>query len=367
MLPINPMGMAVNALLNQTGMSTPGANRSLTSSEAQMVRSAQAQFNVNINMFMNVFQSMGTIGDICGPRPRCCFPRLPRPPDRCHPQGSLKTDPASGAVTTPGGYKIEPLSQYDWKITGPDGKHTLVHGDPHVAEGDGGKWDFKRDSTFVLGDGTRINVSTKPHGPHASVTSGLEIISGNDRVQISDIDKGKGKTGPVTQDGFSRVNSFGNKDVFVMGRETDDWSFQGREVIGHNNGGESFVLGNALPAGPARSGDTMHTLPFFGDQGILPGEPTPGQQANPLLEQLRGLFQGMMQQFQGMMPFSDMLSQRHLGSDPMMAPGQEGGWMNRRQQHLGRGFEDIGQMMSLFLQMGALSRSVQSLRNGFTA
>jgi hypothetical protein len=214
-----------------------------------------------------------------------------------------------------------------------------------------------------------------------TVTGGLEIISGNDRVQVTDIDKGKGKTGQVTQDGFAHANSFGNKDVFVMGKETDDWSFQGKEVTGSNNGGESFVLGKDLPAGAAPQGGRMHALPFFenpafqiaagapggGAQGILPGEPAPGMQGNPFIEQLRGIFQGLLQQFQQMMPFSDMLSQRNFGSEALSAPGLEGNWMNRRQQHLGRGFDDIGMMMGMFFQMNAMSRSVQSFRHGFTA
>lgn len=168
--------------------------------------------------------------------------------DCTHPEGSLKTD--GGVVTTPGGYKIEATGKFEWTITGPDGKSTRVWGDPHVAEGDGGKWDFKRDSTFVLGDGTRVNVTTAPYGNNGmTVTSGLEIISGNDRVNITDIDKGKGVVGQVTQDGYAHANSFGGKDVFVMGSETDDWSFQGKEIIGSNNGGDSFKLGKDLAAG----------------------------------------------------------------------------------------------------------------------
>lgn len=176
------------------------------------------------------------------------------PPDQddcCHPQGSLRNE--GGKITTPGGYTIETTKQHEWIITGPDGKTTRIWGDPHVAEGDGGKWDFKRDSTFVLGDGTRINVKTAPWGDgKMTVTSGLEIISGNDRVNITDIDKGKGVTGAITQDGFAHANCFGNNDVFVMGRESDDWSYQGREVTGSKNGGESFELGDQLAAGNVR-------------------------------------------------------------------------------------------------------------------
>jgi Domain of Unknown Function (DUF1521) len=179
----------------------------------------------------------------------CC--RTVSPPlreDRCHPTGSLKVDQKSGVITTPGGYKIEQLGQYEWKITGRDGKWTRIWGDPHVQEsdrsGEATAWDFKRDSTFVLPDGTRINVSTKPFN-NMTVTSQLEVINGNDRVLVTDIDKGKGKVGTVTHDGALHNSGRCGKDVFLMGCETDDWYFQGKEVIGSNNGGESFKLGQA--------------------------------------------------------------------------------------------------------------------------
>lgn len=191
------------------------------------------QFNSGQNNFSNIAQG------------GCCQP--PNPADSYQPSGGLKTD--GGVITTPGGYKIEALSQFEWKITGPDGKETRVWGDPHVAEGDGGKWDFKKNSTFVLGDGTKINVTTAPYGNDGmTVTKGLEVISGNDRVTVEGIDKGKGVVGQVTQDGFAHANSF-NGDVFVMGSETDDWSYQGKEITGSNNGGDSFQLGKDLPAG----------------------------------------------------------------------------------------------------------------------
>ncbi|MEZ5307613.1 MAG: DUF1521 domain-containing protein [Pyrinomonadaceae bacterium] len=209
------------------------------------------------SLSMNPFAAGG-----CIPSGGCTSP--PVFSDSYHPSGSLKTD--NGVVTTPGGYTIEPVGKFEWKITGPDGKTTRIWGDPHVEEGDGGKWDFKRNSTFMLPDGTRINVTTVPwKDGRMTVTSGLEIISGNERVLISDIDKGKGVIGPVTQDGFQYANSFGGNDVFVMGSESDDWSYQGREIIGSNDGGESFRLGNSLAAGtpgnyPIGSGDIMEFL-----------------------------------------------------------------------------------------------------------
>ena len=173
-----------------------------------------------------------------------CPCSAPSPVDSSHPAGSLQVG-QDGVITTPGGYKIQATGQYEWNVTGPDGKSSKIWGDPHVAESDGGKWDFKRNSSFVLGDGTRINVSTKPYN-NMTVTSGLEIISGNDRVQVSDVDQGKGKVGEVTHDGFAHANSFGNNDVFVMGQNAADWSFQGKEIVGSENGGESFKLGKDL-------------------------------------------------------------------------------------------------------------------------
>ena len=103
-----------------------------------------------------------------------------------------------------------------------------------------------------------------------TVTSGLEIISGNDRVTVEGIDKGKGVVGQVTQDGYAHSNSFSG-DVFVMGSETDDWSYQGKEVIGSNNGGESFKLGNDLTAGntpPIRNNEFSWTDLFRAMSGI---------------------------------------------------------------------------------------------------
>jgi len=190
---------------------------------------------------------------------RCGTVSPPVREDCCHPSGSLKVDQESGVITTPGGYKIEQVGQYEWKITGQDGKWTRVWGDPHVQEsdrsGESTAWDFKRDSTFLLPDGTRINVSTKPYN-NMTVTSQLEVINGNDRVLVTDIDKGKGKVGPVTHDASqASSDQCGSKDVFVMGCETDDWYFQGKEVIGSNDGGESFKLG------PSRNDGTR---PFSG-------------------------------------------------------------------------------------------------------
>jgi hypothetical protein len=200
---------------------------------------ALKDLNTAAGRFAELAEKLGPTSAVC----QCAPVAPPALEDSCHPAGSLRA--SADKVTTAGGYTIEMLGRFEWKITGPDGKSTRVWGDPHVDEGDGGKWDFKRDSTFVLGDGTRVNVKTAPYGNDMTVTSSLEIISGNDRVLVGDIDKGKGKVGEVTRDGFQHVNSFSG-DVIVQGVETDDWSFRGREIVGSENGGASFKLGSDL-------------------------------------------------------------------------------------------------------------------------
>ncbi|WP_244238668.1 DUF1521 domain-containing protein [Corallococcus terminator] len=175
-----------------------------------------------------------------------CFPTEKPDPLDCLSMDLGNTLEVKGnKVTTPGGYSIEPLSQFEWKVTGPDGKSTRIWGDPHVAEGDGGTWDFKKDTTFTLGDGTMINVSCKPYGNGMTVTGQLDIVFMDSHVTISDLDKGKGTIGPVKKDGVAEADRFhGRKDVdtdtVMMGNSTDQWLFESREIVGSENGGEVF-------------------------------------------------------------------------------------------------------------------------------
>jgi hypothetical protein len=218
-----------------------------------------------------------------------------------------------------------------------------------VAEGDGGKWDFKRDSTFVLGDGTKINVTTKPWGNNMTVTGGLEVISGNDRVVVSDIDKGKGKVGQVTQDGFAHANSFGKNDVFVMGKETDDWSFTGKEIVGSNNGGESFKLGNALAAG---------NTPVQGQPSTQPTT----QKPSDYFTKMGDMFKTLGKIFETMGKLSQMLEKlKGAGGAPAQAPGT-GTPANRRQDFLKTAFEAMGKMMDAYTSLMKLQQSATQNR-----
>lgn len=366
--------------------------RCLNKAEAQLVRSLSSLLKElqgpqeKKGARGDCFHSPRASANTCQPQSKRCATAAPKRQDSCHPQGSLKTD-KQGVVTTPGGYKIEATSQFEWKVTGPDGKSTRVWGDPHVAEGDGGTWDFKRDSTFMLGDGTRINVTTAPYGNGMTVSAGLEVISGNDRVEIADLDKGKGKTGKVTHDGFQRANAFGGKDVFVMGRETDDWSFQGKEITGSNNGGESFKLGKDLPAGRGSGRPSTQASaqshkpggPANKPAGVLPGEPMPGKKPQSFLQQMQGVFQGLSGLFGALSPIPGPFQalsglfgglsqlagprgQGQAGSTPPDAAGPQAPWLDQRQSQLRNGFEDIGRMMDVFSRINELSRGVQQSR-----
>lgn len=224
------------------------SNASLNPEAASLLEAAGQFLEAAGNLLTDLAQLGGARQNFNdSPFNTCCPVSEPDPADSTHPAGSLTAE--GDVITTPGGYKIEMVGQYEWKITGPDGKTTRIWGDPHVDEGDregANDWEFKRNSTFVLGDGTRINVTTAPFGSGgATVTSSLEVISGNDRVTVSDIDKGKGVIGTVTQDGYQHANGF-QGDVFVMGQEADDWSYTGHEILGSENGGDSFKLGGEL-------------------------------------------------------------------------------------------------------------------------
>jgi hypothetical protein len=329
-------------------------------------------FNFNFNFgttppntgqvsFSDILQDLANLFDGCGngiwaggggciPGDDFPMPAPVDPPvidDSSQPSGSLKVD--GNVITTAGGYKIEATGQFEWKITGPDGKETKVWGDPHVAEGDGGKWDFKKNSTFVLGDGTRINVTTAPWGDGGmTVTSKLEVISGNDRVEVTDIDKGQGKVGEITQDGFAHANSF-QGDVFVMGQETDDWSYTGKEIIGSENGGDSFKLGNELKPGNPRGIDNPQNpiddlLGYWMNNG------------NQLMNLIDRIFRGF-----------GLGGNDRLGRGNRFDDGGDRPWINGRRgrNDMIRAFRFLARMFDLLSRLSSLDDQVRTNRNRF--
>lgn len=131
---------------------------------------------------------------------------------------------------TAGGYIIEAEGkQCAWNITGPDGKKlTRVWGDPHVWEEDGTKWDFTKDSDFVLPDGTRIEAITNydpSKGNGQSVTVGLNIMNGQDRFEVKGVNTGK-PTATHHLDAFEHralsLTTNPNKDTFHLAGDSTD-------------------------------------------------------------------------------------------------------------------------------------------------
>ena len=159
----------------------------------------------------------------------------------------LQKDPAGwpqGSVRTAGGYTVVPEGNTSWKVFGPDQKpgdkpNTHVHGDPHVDQKDGTRWDFTKNSDFVLPDGTRINCKTSSEKGY-SVSTGLEITNGADRVSISGVD-GRPKVSDITHDGYEwraqHLAENPNRDTFRMGGNGAEWFLErGGENMGKITG-----------------------------------------------------------------------------------------------------------------------------------
>lgn len=111
-----------------------------------------------------------------------------------------------GTVTTAGGYRIVPEGRTNWEIYAPGQKlsekaHTRIWGDPHVDEGDGTRWDFTKSSDFVLPDGTRIHCKTSSDTGY-SVSVGLEIVNGMDRVSVDGLNGRDPEVSEVKHDGY---------------------------------------------------------------------------------------------------------------------------------------------------------------------
>jgi uncharacterized protein DUF1521 len=203
------------------------------------IRPPQGNLNLALDGLGKILEGLGEVL-----QSRAGSPVQPPTPHDC---GGLKSDSAAGTVTTDGGYTIKPTGKFSWEITGPDGKCTKIDGDPHVH----GKsnFDFKKDATFVLGDGTRINVKTKDYGNGATVTDKLEIEKGGQVVDVNGIADGKGQVGQVRQG----KADFATGETFVEGKESNTWSFNGKEILG-SNGADNFKLGGDLaPADPAQA------------------------------------------------------------------------------------------------------------------
>ncbi|HYV43442.1 MAG TPA: DUF1521 domain-containing protein [Myxococcaceae bacterium] len=246
---------------------------------------------------------------------------VPVSPPTPHDCGGLKADAQAGTVTTDGGYTIKATGKFSWEITGPDGKCTKIDGDPHVH----GKsnFDFKKDATFVLGDGTRINVKTKDYGNGATVTDKLEIEKGGQVVDVNGIAEGKGQVGQVRQG----KADFATGETFVEGAESNTWSFNGKEILG-SNGADNFKLGGDLaPANAQAQGGAQAAAGAGGAQGGGAAQPAAGglgpvAQQGQQLAQNGGLAQILNQVLQVLTSLIGLLGNRPQPA-PAPAPAPE--------------------------------------------
>jgi hypothetical protein len=67
------------------------------------------------------------------------------------------------------------------------GAETKIWGDPHVDVGNNGSndFDFKKDLTFQLEDGTKISIGTVDAGNGTTLASSLTITNGDNAIEVT--------------------------------------------------------------------------------------------------------------------------------------------------------------------------------------
>ena len=163
----------------------------------------------------------------------------------------LKRNP-DGSVTTKGGYTLTFDKSYNtWNVYGPGQKPgkdkplTKIHNDPIVDESDGTRWEFTKDSNFVLPDGTTVFCDTTSDTGF-SVSKNLTIVSGNDRIDVTGIDKNKPNTGSVKQDGQSWLEKhLGGQSKY----DTFSMTESGASNVNWHKNGEGLITGSSYDSG----------------------------------------------------------------------------------------------------------------------
>lgn len=115
------------------------------------------------------------------------------------------------------------------------GATTRVHGDPHVDVGGDGKddWDFKKDMTFELDDGTKITVGTVPGDNGTTWSSSLTITNGDNAIQVTGLgaDKDGANNMKVVQSNAGETLDALTKDGHVVEEEGANWIGRGGAAI----------------------------------------------------------------------------------------------------------------------------------------
>ena len=221
------------------------------------------------------------------------------PPPSEEKSGIIQNGPNS--FVTPGGFTIKAEGKdMAWTITNPEGKTTRIWGDPHVDEADGRRWDFKKDMSFVLPDGTKISAKTVPWGNgDATVTGSIDIMNGNQRATISGIDKNKPSSSPVQNDRWATDARTPDGQYAVLHPNGKDWFLNGKQEItgGNAHTGEIFTKGGREAEGLTGKSQNAMREPFSFPPSFpsLPHRPQFGGQnfMNQLLGQVSKFLENM--------------------------------------------------------------------------
>jgi len=267
------------------------------------------------------FSQMPNTGFIPSPGPEMQFPANPPLAEGAQPgdgkTGLIQTAKEPPAFVTPGGFTVEAEgTSAGWKITTPEGKSTRIWGDPHVAESDAGKWDFKKGMSFVLPDGTKITCKTTPPGKNGyTVTEGIDIMNGNEMATIGGIDKNQPKSEGVQTDRWAADARVPDGDYAVLGGDGDDWFLHGKgEIVGSSQQGAVLHTKQGPGEGITdKAQAAMQEAPSFGSQDFMKGI------SQQLLQRM--LSPMPFQQFGGASPFNPGGMTGPTGPQPGM-----GGW-----------------------------------------
>ncbi|MDI4231917.1 DUF1521 domain-containing protein [Bradyrhizobium sp. Arg237L] len=162
-----------------------------------------------------------------------------------------------------------------WTVRNNETGHvTRVHGDPHVDDDNDGKndFDFKKDMTFQLEDGTKITVNTVPFGNGQTLSSKLTITNGNNAITVEGLgdDKDGANNLKVTQSNagatLDQLTADGAQTIYERGQ---DWVNASGEKVSQGliNAGEAGEPSGAAPAN--QNPGTSFNIPTY----ILPPAP----------------------------------------------------------------------------------------------
>jgi hypothetical protein len=143
-----------------------------------------------------------------------------------------EVDQENRTIKLDNGYELKfDNERQSWHITDAEGNSVNIWGDPHVAENDGGRWDFKQDSTFVLDDGTKITVHTRPSGNGQTVTDSVTITQGDQAIEVTGVADNNVRISEVMNNGREIDAAHNDGYVFFEENGVDDWTTADGETI----------------------------------------------------------------------------------------------------------------------------------------